>query len=95
MISIDEAKNLKLQLITYFKIKFALDEAIHKKTNVNLGTTEKPELVNCNIKKPRRHYDHFKWIKELVKEINKDPDRIAHIVQNAKGERAIGVNQID
>jgi len=93
-IGISDAEDLDLQLITYFKSRFGFDMAIRPMSNINIGTKEKPILVDCDISKPGRYYDHFAWIGKLADQIEEDPDRIVYIVQNAEGERAVGVNRV-
>ena len=85
---------MNLQVITYFKPRFAWDLAINPTKNVDIGTKEKPKVVDCHIRKSMRQYDHFGWLEKLAEQVEKDPDRIVRIVQNTSRERALAVNRV-
>lgn len=91
-LSISEAKKKNLKIITYFRGSLASDLAIGPKKNINIGTKEKPKIVDCDIRKSCRIYNHFEWIEKMANEINEDVDRKVYIIQDLKGGRALAVN---
>ena len=91
-ISLSEAKKLDLRLITYFRPKISKDSFISTVKNIDIGLNGISKIVNCDIQKSVRQYNHFTWIEEQAERINADPGRTAYIIENEKNERAVGAN---
>lgn len=89
-ISTQEATKLKLQIITVFRPEIGVDLSIRPEKKVQIGTKENPRIVDCNISKGSRKYNHFEWLEKLKKHIEKDGDR-AYIVQAKNHFRALAI----
>ena len=92
-INIGDLRDNKIVCITRFRPEIAVDNCIKPHKRFRIVFRNEIKIMDCNIRKPSRTYNHFKWIEEEAERINKDPDRKAYIVENAKCERALAINQ--
>ncbi len=94
LISIAKAEELNLKIITYFKPNYTTDKAMKKAENMNIGTKAAPIIVDCDMEKRSREYNHFQWLEDLAKQIKKDPKRIVCLVENSRKEQALAVDPV-
>ena len=91
-ITMEESHKLGLTNLTYFRPRMATDDFISPAKQVEIGLEGKTVIVDCDIKKTKRQYNHFTWITKEAKRIGVDPDRIVAIVKNNRGGRALATN---
>ena len=93
-INIGDLRDNNIVCITHFRPEIAIDQCIVPHKRFRIVFRNETRIMDCNISKSRRKYNHFKWIENEAERINKDPDRKAYIVENAKFERALATNNI-
>jgi hypothetical protein len=83
-ITVEEAVDLKVTMVTEFEYCIAKDNGIYPSDN-------------CSIRKTCREYNHFEWIEKEYRRISTDPHSTVfpYIVVDEEGRKALATARAD